>query len=89
MPAMHKMLNGLIERITYHNAANGFAGLMVKIKGRKDLVTVVDSTASICRNGLTVRRPINQTLILLSGRFLHRRGVRGDPLWAGRDNGRQ
>jgi exodeoxyribonuclease V alpha subunit len=34
-------LSGIIERITFHNAENGFAVLRVHVKGERDLVTVV------------------------------------------------
>ncbi|HUU97995.1 MAG TPA: hypothetical protein VM487_19855 [Phycisphaerae bacterium] len=44
---MPETLNGLIERVTYHNPENGFAVLKVKVKGRQDLVTVVGSTTSV------------------------------------------
>lgn len=36
-------LSGLIERVTFFNEENGFAVLRVKVKGRRDLVTVVGS----------------------------------------------
>ncbi len=39
-------LSGLIERVTFFNEENGFAVLRVKVKGRRDLVTVVGSLAS-------------------------------------------
>ena len=44
---MPETLNGLIERITYHNPENGFAVLKVKVKARQDLVTVVGNTTSV------------------------------------------
>ncbi len=44
---MAETLNGLIERVTYHNPENGFAVLKVKVKGRQDLVTVIGSTTSV------------------------------------------
>jgi exodeoxyribonuclease V alpha subunit len=44
---MPETLNGLIERVTYHNPENGFAVLKVKVKGRQDLVTVVGNTTSV------------------------------------------
>jgi exodeoxyribonuclease V alpha subunit len=44
---MVETLNGLIERVTYHNPENGFAVLRVKVKGRNDLVTVVGNTTSV------------------------------------------
>ena len=40
-------LSGTIERITFHNADNGFCVLRVKVKGHKDLVTVTGSAPSI------------------------------------------
>ncbi len=40
-------LSGLIERVTFHNDENGFAVLQVKAEGRRDLVTVVGSLASV------------------------------------------
>jgi exodeoxyribonuclease V alpha subunit len=36
-------LSGLIERITFFNAENGFGVLQVKAKGQRDLVTVIGS----------------------------------------------
>jgi exodeoxyribonuclease V alpha subunit len=44
---MPDTLEGLIERVTYHNPENGFAVLKVKVKGRQDLLTVVGSTTSV------------------------------------------
>ncbi|SDB74123.1 SF1B family DNA helicase RecD2 [Belnapia rosea] len=40
-------LAGLVERVTYHNAENGFCVLRVKARGQRDLVTVVGHAASI------------------------------------------
>jgi exodeoxyribonuclease V alpha subunit len=40
-------LAGLVERITYHNAENGFCVLRLKARGHKDLVTVVGHAATI------------------------------------------
>lgn len=37
-------LSGSLERVTYHSESSGFAVLQVKVRGRKDLVTVVGST---------------------------------------------
>ncbi|WP_456315405.1 YrrC family ATP-dependent DNA helicase, partial [Roseomonas mucosa] len=39
-------LTGLVERVTYHNAENGFCVLRVKARGHRDLVTVVGHAAS-------------------------------------------
>jgi exodeoxyribonuclease V alpha subunit len=44
---MPDTLNGLIERVTYHNPENGFAVLRVKVKGREDLVIVVGTATSV------------------------------------------
>src|SRR5688572_15124544 len=40
-------LAGLVERVTYHNAENGFCVLRVKVRGQRDLVTVVRAAATI------------------------------------------
>ena len=42
-----EVLAGLIERVTFHNAENGFCVLRIKARGHRDLVTVVGHTASI------------------------------------------
>ena len=36
-----------MERVTYHNAENGFCVLRVKVRGQRDLVTVVGHAATI------------------------------------------
>ncbi|MCH4024820.1 MAG: ATP-dependent RecD-like DNA helicase [Acetobacter sp.] len=40
-------LAGLVERVTFHNAENGFCVLRVKVRGQCDLVTVVGHAAII------------------------------------------
>src|SRR5919199_3622352 len=40
-------LAGLVERVTFHNAENGFCVLRVKARGHRDLVTVVGHAAMI------------------------------------------
>jgi len=40
-------LSGTIERVTYHNADNGFCVIRVKVKGHKDLVTVTGNAPSV------------------------------------------
>src|SRR5215213_8718026 len=40
-------LAGTVERVTYHNADNGFAVLKVQARGKRDLVTVVGHAASV------------------------------------------
>ena len=40
-------LNGLVERVTYFNEENGFAVIRTKVKGHRDLVTVVGSLPSV------------------------------------------
>jgi len=34
-------VTGVIERVTFHNEESGFAVLKLKVRGRRDLVTVV------------------------------------------------
>ena len=40
-------LAGLVERVTYHNAENGFCVLRAKARGHRDLVTVVGHAAAL------------------------------------------
>ena len=42
-----EVLAGLIERVTYHNAENGFCVLRTKARGLRDVVTVVGHAATI------------------------------------------
>jgi len=38
-PSDHEVLTGLVERVTYQNAENGFCVIRVKARGRRELVT--------------------------------------------------
>jgi len=40
-------LAGLVERVTFHNAETGFCVLRVKVRGRRDLATVVGHAALV------------------------------------------
>lgn len=40
-------LSGLIERVTFHNEETGFAVLRVKVKGQRDLITVIGSLPAV------------------------------------------
>ena len=42
-----EVLAGLVERVTYHNAENGFCVLRARARGHRDVVTVVGHAASI------------------------------------------
>jgi exodeoxyribonuclease V alpha subunit len=42
-----EVLAGLVERVTYHNAENGFCVLRAKARGHLDVVTVVGHAATI------------------------------------------
>src|SRR6201988_2837206 len=42
-----EVLAGLVERVTYHNAENGFFVLGTKARGHRDVVTVVSHAATI------------------------------------------
>src|SRR5712675_723917 len=46
-PLTQEVLAGLVERVTYHNAENGFCVLRAKARGHRDLVTVVGHAATI------------------------------------------
>ena len=40
-------LSGLVERVTFHSSETGFCVLRVKVRGHRDLVTVLGSAADI------------------------------------------
>jgi exodeoxyribonuclease V alpha subunit len=40
-------LSGLVERVTFHSAQTGFCVLRVKVRGHRDLVTVLGSAAEV------------------------------------------
>ena len=42
-----EVLAGLVERVTYHNAENGFCLLRIKARGHRELITVVGRAAVI------------------------------------------
>jgi hypothetical protein len=46
-PSTQEVLAGLVERVTFHNAENGFCVLRAKARGHRDLVTVVGHAAMI------------------------------------------
>lgn len=46
-PVVKESLNGMVERITFHNADTGFCVLRITAKSHKDLVTVIGHTPSI------------------------------------------
>jgi exodeoxyribonuclease V alpha subunit len=46
-PATREVLAGLVERVTFHNAENGFCVLRIKARGHRDLITVVGHAAVI------------------------------------------
>src|SRR6202040_2084503 len=42
-----EVLAGLVERVPYHNSGNGFCVLRAKVRGHRDVVTVVGHAATI------------------------------------------
>ncbi len=46
-PSPTEVLAGLVERVTFHNAENGFCVLRIKARGHRDLITVVGHAATI------------------------------------------
>ncbi len=46
-PSDRQVLAGLVERVTYQNAENGFCVIRVKARSHRDLVTVVGHAATI------------------------------------------
>jgi exodeoxyribonuclease V alpha subunit len=45
--AATEVLAGLVKRVTFHNAENGFCVLRVKARGQRDLITVLGHAAMI------------------------------------------
>ena len=46
-PSSTEVLAGLVDRVTFHNAENGFCVLRVKARGQRDLITVIGHAAMI------------------------------------------
>src|ERR1700691_2570579 len=46
-PSTQEVLAALVERVTFHNAENGFCVLRAKARGHRELVTVVGHAAII------------------------------------------
>ena len=46
-PSAQEVLAGFVERVTYHNAENGFCVLRAKARGHRDIVTIVGHAATI------------------------------------------
>ena len=45
-PALDQ-LSGLVERVTFHNADSGFCVLRLKVKGERDLITLIGHTPTV------------------------------------------
>ncbi len=45
---MREVLAGVVERVTYHNAENGFCVLRIKGRAHRDLVTVCRAFGNDC-----------------------------------------
>src|SRR5260370_28053745 len=45
--ATREVLAGLVERVTFHNAENGFCVLRIKARGHRELITVIGPAAVI------------------------------------------
>ena len=45
--ATQEVLAGLVERVTFHNAENGFCVIRIKARGHRELVTAVGHAATI------------------------------------------
>ncbi|MGB5299042.1 MAG: hypothetical protein WBN48_09980, partial [Thiogranum sp.] len=45
--ATAERLQGSVERVTFHSPESGFCVLRVKVRGQRDLVTVIGSAATI------------------------------------------
>ena len=45
--ATAERLQGSVERVTFHSPESGFCVLRIKVRGQRDLVTVIGSAATI------------------------------------------
>ena len=59
-PSTQEVLAGLVERVTFHNAENGFCVLGRRPRGHRELVTVVGHAATISAGHLGVGRAIRR-----------------------------
>jgi exodeoxyribonuclease V alpha subunit len=46
-PSHWEVLAGMVERVTYQNVENGFCVIRVKVRGHRELATVVGHAAAI------------------------------------------
>ena len=46
-PSSQEVLAGLVERVTFHNAENGFCVLRIKARSHRELITLVGHAAAI------------------------------------------
>jgi exodeoxyribonuclease V alpha subunit len=46
-----EVLAGLVERVTFHNAENGFCVLHIKARGHRELITVIGHATVIAAGG--------------------------------------
>ena len=42
-----EVLSGAVERVTFHSDETGFCVLRVKVRGHRDLITVVGNAATV------------------------------------------
>ena len=54
--ATQEVLAGLVERVTFHNAENGFCVIRIKAPGHRELVTAVGHAATIAPASGSPRR---------------------------------
>lgn len=40
-------ISGSVERVTFHSEESGFCVLRIKVKGKRELVTIIGSAATI------------------------------------------
>src|SRR5436190_9460686 len=60
-----EVLAGLVERVTYHNAENGFCVLRIKARGHRDLVTAEDVAFSFKRaKGAQLQEKVKEVVIV-------------------------
>ncbi|SFN05498.1 YrrC family ATP-dependent DNA helicase [Nitrosomonas communis] len=78
-------LQGSVERVTFHSESSGFCVLRVKVKGQRELITVIGSAVSVTageyiecsgfwvndrQHGQQFKTPLCGTMIAMYGDYL-------------------
>jgi hypothetical protein len=73
-PDTGEVLAGLVERVTYHNAENGFCVLRTRARGHRDVVTVVGHAAAVA----AIRLALMSKVVVIDRRARRTAGIGTD-----------